>query len=127
LSSSICHIRGIQNTDERHDYVLNLFDKLDDAELDPEDLHDKFADAGDHAVSLNISLEPQTFFPHADVVESITLSHEIVEPKIYALAVQPTHEFHKEWNATTTNREVKSLTDNNPWPLVPTTLNKRII
>jgi hypothetical protein len=51
---------------------------------------------------------------------------EIVEPRSYAQAVNPSNAFHKEWHSAA-NRELKSLTDNHTWDLVLMPLDNRVI
>ena len=52
LSSDIHRISQILDSIERQNYVLNLFDKMDDVDLDPEDYYGMMIEADAHADSL---------------------------------------------------------------------------
>jgi hypothetical protein len=61
-----------------------------------------------------------------NVTDNVTLSQEIVEPKIYAQAVHPSNIFHREWQFAA-EKELNSLTTNNTWTLVPMPFDGHII
>ena len=61
--------------------------------------------------------------PLTDVVQ---VCQEIVVPRTYAHAIDPSNEFHKEWRLSA-EKELQSLTDNCTWNLVPTPLDKQVI
>ena len=54
------------------------------------------------------------------------MCQEIVEPRSYAQAVDPSNAFHKEWHSAP-RRELKSLTDNHTWNLVLMPRDIRVI
>ena len=95
FSSDIHRITQITYSTERQDYVLNLFDKLDDADIDHEDDYGMMTYADAHTDSLVESPEPQAYFSRVTVTDDVTLSQEIVEPRTYAQAVHPSNTFHR--------------------------------
>jgi hypothetical protein len=52
FSLDIKRISQITDSTERQDYVLNVFEKIEDADVDPEDYYDQVIDANAQAVSL---------------------------------------------------------------------------
>jgi hypothetical protein len=96
-ASYIHCITPIPDSIERQDYVLNLFHKVDDADIDLEDYCGIMAEAdAHHADSFVDSPEPQAYFSEVNITDDITLSHEIVEPRMYAQAVHSSNTFHRE-------------------------------
>ncbi len=61
LSSYIHRINQITYSGERQDYVLNLFDKMNDVDMDPEDYYDIMTDVDAHGDSLVESPESQAY------------------------------------------------------------------
>ncbi len=57
FSSDIQRITQITDSAERRDYVLNLFEKMEDANVDPEDYYDRVIDADAQAALLTESPE----------------------------------------------------------------------
>jgi hypothetical protein len=54
-------------------------------------------DADAYADSLVDSTEPQAYLLDLIDIDDVTLRQEIVEPRTYAQAVNPSNTFHKEW------------------------------
>ena len=111
FSSTIKRISQITNSIERQDYVLNLFDKMEDADVDPEDYYDQVTDDDAQAASLRDSPEARAYLSEVTLIDVVHVCQEIVVPGTYAQALDPSNEFHKEWRFAA-ERELKSLTDN---------------
>jgi len=77
--------------------------------MDLEDYYGMMTDADAHVDSLAESPEPQAYLSHVAVIDDVTLSQEIVEPRTYAQAVNPSNKFHKEWQSPA-EKELNSLT-----------------
>jgi len=103
LTSSFDIHRINQVTDyvEHQDYVLNLFDRMGDADIDPEEYYGMITYADAHADSLVDSPEPQAYFSQVTVTDDVTLRQEIVKPRTYAQTIHPRNTFHREWQTAT--------------------------
>ena len=126
FSLDIHHISQIPDYIERQNYVLNLFDKMNDADIDLEDYYGMMTTADAYANSLVDSPEPQPYLSQVNVTDDVTLSQEIVEHRAYAQAVYPSNTFHREWQFAV-EKELNSLTENNKWTLVPMPSDMHII
>ena len=89
-------INHIIDSLERHDYVLNRFDEMDDDDMDPEDYHGMMTNVDAQADSFIGSPEPQAYLLHITVTDDIISSQEIIESITYAQVVNPSNKFHKE-------------------------------
>jgi hypothetical protein len=83
-------------------------------------------DADAQAASLTESPEPQAYLSEVPIADVVQVCPEITLPRTYAQAVDPSNEFHMKWRSAT-EKELRSLTDNQTWNLVPMPLDKRVI
>ena len=54
-------------------------------------------DADAQAASLRDSPEPQAYLSEVTLTDDVHVCQEVVVPRTYAQAVDPSNEFHKEW------------------------------
>jgi hypothetical protein len=84
FSSDIHRISQISDSNERQYYVLNLFDKMDDVDMDLEDFDVIMTNVDAHADSLVDSPESQAYLSQITVADDVKLSQEVAEPITYA-------------------------------------------
>jgi hypothetical protein len=96
FSSDIKRISQITDSTERHYYVLNMFEKMEDANVDPEDYYDQVTDVDAHAISLTKSPEAQVYLSEVAPTNVVQVCQEINVPCTYAQAADPSNEFHAE-------------------------------
>jgi hypothetical protein len=99
FSSDINRISQNSDSTKRHDYVLNLFDKMEDVDVDLEDYYDQVTDADAPAASLTES----------SIATDVHVCPEITVPRTYTQAVDPINEFHMQWRFAA-EKELRSLT-----------------
>ena len=111
FSSYIQRISQILDSTERQDYVLNLFEKMENADVDPKDYYDQVTDVDAQAHALRESPEVQAYLSEVPLTDVVQVCQEIDVPRTYAQAIDPSNEFHKEWRLAA-ERELQSLMDN---------------
>ena len=79
-SSDIHRINQITYFIEQHDYVLDLFDKMDDAYMDPADYLVVIIYVDAHTNSLVESPEPQAYMSIVTIIDDVSSGQEIIEP-----------------------------------------------
>jgi hypothetical protein len=79
FSSDIQCITKITDSTERQDYVLNLIEKMEDANVDHEDYYDRVIDVDAQAASLTESPEAQAYLSVVILTSAAQLCQEIVE------------------------------------------------
>jgi len=109
FTSDIHRISQILDSIERQNYVLNLFDKMDDVDIEPEDYYGVITCADAHADSLVNSPDPQAYLSQVNIIVDAMSSQEMVESRTYAQAVYPSNTFHREWQFAA-KKELNSLT-----------------
>jgi hypothetical protein len=110
FSSDIKRISQITDSIERRDYVLNLFEKMEDANVDPEDYYDQVTDVDAQAVSLAESPEAHAYLSEVTLTDGVHVFQEINVPRTYAQAVDPSNEFHAEWRVAAERELILSRT-----------------
>jgi len=126
FSPDINRISQITYSTERQDYVLNMFDQMEDVDVDLEDYYDLVTNDDAQAASLTDSPEAHAYLSEVSITHVVQVCPEIIVPRTYAQAVDPGNEFHTEWRFAA-ERELQSLTDNRTWNLVSMPLDKRVI
>jgi hypothetical protein len=116
FSSDIHQIPQITDYVDQHDYVLNILEIIDDADINHEDYYDVMADVDAQANSLIESTQPQVYLSEVTLVDDASPSPKIIEPRSYAQVVDSSNIYHKEWQSAI-DKELKSLTENNTWTL----------
>ena len=84
------------DSDVGRGYVLNLFEQIDNVDIDPKDYYDMMANVDAQVNSQVESPEPQAYVSEVTAIDDASSSLEIVEPRTHAQAVDPRNELHKE-------------------------------
>ena len=99
---------------------------MDDANVDRADYYDVMTYADAQANSLVASPEPQAYLSEVPLIDDVLQIKKIIVPRMHSQNVNPSNEFHKEWQSAA-EKELCSLTENNMWTLVPMPLNRHAI
>jgi hypothetical protein len=84
FSLDIKRISQIPDSTERQDYVLNFFEKMENADVDPKDYYEQVTDANAQAQALRESPEVQACLSEVTLTDDVVVCQEIVVPRAYA-------------------------------------------